>query len=96
MDPGDIYLADLHHERRDHVLVLSSSRFHQISQRVIVAPRIRVAPIADELPWRITVDSWIFAVDLLRSVPIDALLDRVDRAPARATNAARRAMLAIT
>lgn len=96
IDGGDIFRADLHSERRQHVLVLSTARFHQFTGRALVAPEIDLAPLDDEMPWRIVVAGRLFAVDLLRSVPIDALLERVDRAPASTMIAARRAVRAIT
>lgn len=96
IDSGDIFLADLHGEQRQHVLVISTSRFHEYTHRAIVAPSVTLSPLADEMPWRITVEGRIFAVDLLRSIPADRLLERVDRAPAAAVLAARRALRAIT
>jgi len=48
------------------------------------------------MPWRVVLDQQIFAVDFLRSVPTDRLVERVGRTPASAVRAARRALLAIT
>ena len=96
IDSGDIFRADLHGEQRQHVLVISTSRFHQFAGRAVVAPCVPLAPLITEMPWRVVVDDRIFAVDLLRTVPTDRLLERVDRAPAAAVLAARRALRAIT
>lgn len=96
IDTGDIYLADLNHERRRLVMVVSRDRFHQIAQRALVAPLVTVEPLSDELPWRIDVGGDTFAIDLVRSLPVSQLLERVGRAPTTALLAARRALLAIT
>lgn len=95
-DAGDIYLADLNEERRRRVLVVSSRRFHQLSGRVLVAPQIDSDPDEVAFPWRIQVDGVVYAVDLLRSLAVERLLDRTDRAPAPAMDATRRALRTIT
>lgn len=93
MEPGDIHLADLNEERRRHVLVLSVGRFQRASERVIVAPQIFDEPDVVPMPWRIEVDGMVFAVDLLRSMPVARVLKRTGRAPQsamiRATTALR-------
>ena len=96
IDAGDIHLADLHEERRRRVLVISNGRFHAASGRVLVAPE--VVGDADEVlsPWRVQVDGAIFAVDLVRSLPVERLLERIDRAPATAVALVRRALRNIT
>ena len=96
IDAGDIHLADLHEERRRRVLVISNGRFHAASGRVLVAPE--VVGDADEVPfpWRVQVNDAIFALDLVRSLPIERLLDRIDRAPAAAVAVVRRALRHIT
>ena len=47
-------------------------------------------------PWRVPIDDAVFAVDLIRSVAIHNLLERLDRAPANAMQNVRRTLLAIT
>ena len=96
MDAGDIYLADLQQERRRSVVVLSPSTFSSLSGRAIVVPELGGS--ADEVPdpWRIVIDGGVYAVDHVRSIPVDRLLDRVGRAPASAVNDLRRALRAIT
>jgi mRNA-degrading endonuclease toxin of MazEF toxin-antitoxin module len=96
IDSGDIVIADLQGERRQHVLVISTARFHEHTGRAIVAPDVALSPLDDEMPWRIVIDGRPFAVDLLRSIPVDRLLDRAGRAPAVAVRAARHAIRAIT
>lgn len=92
---GDVHLADLNEELRRRVLVISDERFHRLAQRVIVVPEIFV-PLDDVLdPWRIRMLDGVFAVDLVRGLPISRLLERVDRAPADGLAAARRALRAI-
>ena len=95
-DAGDIWLADLNDERRRRVLVLSTARFHRLAGRALVAPELPGS--ADEMafPWRIDVEGAVYAVDLLRSLPTERLLERVDRAPAPAAAAARRALRHMT
>jgi hypothetical protein len=44
----------------------------------------------------VQVDDAVYAVDLLRSLPPDRLLDRTHRAPATAMAAVRRALLNLT
>lgn len=82
IEAGDIYLADLNEDRRLRVLVVSNERFHRMAGRALVAPELAAVMGAPTFPWRVNVDETTFAVDLLRSVPVDRLLDRVDRAPA--------------
>lgn len=93
---GDIHIADLNEERRRRVLVVSIDRFHRASGRVLVAPEIVGEPDEVPFPWRIQVDEVVYAVDLLRSLPIDRLLERVDRAPSGAMTRAHQVLANIT
>jgi len=95
-DAGDIWLADLNDERRRRVLVLSSARFHRLAGRALVAPELPGPPDDRPFPWRIEVEGTVYAVDLLRSLPTERLLERVDRLPAPAVAAARRALHHVT
>ncbi len=95
-DAGDIHLADLNEERRRRVLVLSSRRFAQLSHRVLVAPEVLEAPDEVPFPWRIEVDGVVFAVDLLRSLSADRLIEHTGRAPADAVRRARQALHTVT
>lgn len=94
-DAGDIHLADLNDERRRKVLVVSNRRFNRVAGRALVAPAISTGPDEVPFPWRIEVDGDVFAVDLLRSITLDRLLDRVGGAPHEAVLAARRAVVNI-
>ncbi|QYG92984.1 type II toxin-antitoxin system PemK/MazF family toxin [Iamia sp. SCSIO 61187] len=96
MDTGDVYCADLGEETRRHVLVLSGAQFHRRSSRVLVAPEFRGADVEELLPWRIRVGELVFAVDHIRTVEADLLLDERGAAPFQAVARARRALLAIT
>ncbi len=96
IETGDIYLADLNEDRRLRVLVISNERFHRLAGRVIVAPELSSVTGPTMFPWRITVDDAEFAVDLIRSVPIDRLLDRVGRAPASLVKLVEQALRRIT
>ncbi len=82
MDAGDIYRADLNDEVARRVLIVSVQRFHDLSARAIVAPELGLPPDEVAPPWRVDLDGTVFAVDMLRSLPVDRLLDRVDRCPA--------------
>ena len=96
IEAGEIYLADLNEKQRRLVLVISTSSFHQRSARALVAPQLLGAPEHVLLPWRVQVDGVEYGVDLMRSITVDRLLERVDRAPASVHNAVRRAVRSIT
>ena len=96
IQPGYIYQADLNEEVRRRVLVISSERFHRLSGRALVAPEVVGTAAQLGYPWRVQADDAVFAVDLIRSVAVEGLLDRVDRAPAHAMQLVRRSLLAIT
>lgn len=94
-EAGDIYLADLNEPVRRRVLVVSSGRFNRVSDRVIVAPEIAGPPDDVPFPWRMPVGDAVFAVDFLRSVPVNRLLERTDIAQYPTMQAVRRAMFNI-
>jgi mRNA-degrading endonuclease toxin of MazEF toxin-antitoxin module len=80
IEAGDIHLADVNQERRLHVLVVSSSKFTRLSGRVIVAPAVPGGgPDEMPFPWRIDAEGHVFAIDLLRSIPADRLLEHAGR-----------------
>ena len=79
IETGDIHLADLGQERRLHVLVVSNARFHRLSGRAIVAPAFPGEPDEVPFPWRIETEGHVFAIDLVRSIPVERLLDRTGR-----------------
>jgi len=93
---GDVHLSDLNDEERRRVLVVSNRRFHDASRRALVAPELFGEPDAVAFPWRVEVNGVVFALDLLRSLPIERLLDRVDRASASAMAAVERTLTNIT
>ncbi len=93
---GDIHLADLNDEVRRRVLIVSDDRFHAMSGRVLVAPEVTVEIDEVLFPWRVRIDDAVFAVDLVRSLPMPRLLERTDRAPVAAMASVRRALLHIT
>ena len=95
-EAGDIHLADLNDERRWQVLVVSSRRFNAASGRVLVAPEVSSVPGEVLAPWRISIDGSVYALDLLRSLPTERLLDRLGRAPASAMSLVQRAVANIT
>eukprot|EP01041_Mallomonas_annulata_P032916 gene32916-biopygen25219 len=89
--PGEIWTADSGHETRNQVFVISDARFHRLAERAVVAPVIDV-PVEARRPWHIGVDpDRVAAVNLLATVPIDRLLERVAPADAEALSVARRA-----
>ena len=73
IDVGDIHLADLNEERRRRVLVVSIARFHRAADRVLIAPETLGPPDDVPFPWRVAVDGAVFAVDFLRTIPLDTL-----------------------
>ncbi len=73
---GDIHLADLNDEVRRRVLIVSNDRFHAMSGRVLVAPEVPVEIDEVLFPWRVRIDDAVYAVDLLRSLPMERLLER--------------------
>lgn len=90
IEAGDIHLADVNQEHRLRVLVVSSSRFSRLSGRAIVAPAVPGEPDEVPFPWRIDAEGHVFAIDLLRSIPVDRLLERVGRvSPSVATSVQR-------
>jgi mRNA-degrading endonuclease toxin of MazEF toxin-antitoxin module len=96
IDSGDIHLADLNEEVRRRVLVLSNARFNSLSGRALVAPEVIGQPDEVPFPWRLVVDSTVYAVELARTMPTGRLLERVDRAPAAVVAQARRTLAHIT
>ena len=79
IEAGDIHLADVGQEQRLRVLVMSSSKFTRLSGRVIIAPSVPGEPDEVPFPWRIDAEGHVFAIDLLRSIPTERLLERVGR-----------------
>lgn len=79
IEAGDIHLADVGQEQRRHVLVVSNNRFHRLSGRAIVAPALPGEPDEVPFPWRIEAEGMVFAVDLLRSIPVERVLEPVGR-----------------
>lgn len=61
------------------MLVVSSGKFTRLSGRAIVAPEIPGEPDEVPFPRRIEAEGHVFAIDLLRSIPTDRLLERVAR-----------------
>ncbi len=90
IEAGDISLADVNQEQRLHVLVVSSSKFTRLSGRVIVAPTVPGEPDEVPFPWRIEAEGHVFAIDLLRSIPADRLLERVGRVSANVAASVQR------
>ncbi len=96
IEPGDIRLADLRDEERRAVLVVSNDRFHRAGSRALIAPAVPFDPDREQFPWRIVVGDRVFAIDLLRSIGAESLLERLATAPPAQLALARRALQAIT
>ena len=92
IDAGDVHFADLHEERRRKVLVVSRAQFHRLAGRAVVIPQVFGAPDEVPFPWRIEFDGMVFAVDLMRTLPVERLLKRTGRAPEPAMVAIRQAL----
>lgn len=89
-EAGDVHLEDLNDERRRQVLVVSNARFNRVSGRVLVAPEIPGGPEEVPFPWRVTQGGAVYAVDMLRSLRSDRLLERTGRVSADTMLAVRR------
>ena len=63
---------------------------------MVVIPEIFGDPDEVPFPWRITDDEAVFAVDLLRTIPIDRLLERTGQVSHEALLQIRRAIHQIT
>jgi mRNA-degrading endonuclease toxin of MazEF toxin-antitoxin module len=83
MEPGagDLWLVDVGGDRRRTVYVVSSSRFHQLSRRALIAPVLDEAPEVAR-PWHVGFRDQLIAVNLLGSTPIERLLELLDRVDA--------------
>ena len=79
IESGDIHLADLNQERRTPVLVVSTSRFTRLSGRALVAPAIPGEPDEVPFPWRVEAEGHVFAIDALRSIPAERLVEFTGR-----------------
>ena len=95
-DAGDIYVADLNEERRRKVLVTSHRSFTRLAGRVVVVPEVVGQHHEVPFPWRVEIDGSVFAVDLLRTVPVARLLERTGRTPHATMVLVRRAIREIT
>jgi mRNA-degrading endonuclease toxin of MazEF toxin-antitoxin module len=93
---GDIWLADRGDETRRLVFVISDVHFHRLAERAVVAPVLDSLPSSPR-PWHVPVlvDRAI-AVNLLATVPVDRLLERVDHAGSETLRRVRRAVQALT
>jgi hypothetical protein len=96
IDIGDRYRADLGRERRDSVLVVSNARFNRLSGRALVAVRVPGPPPGELRPWRVAADGNVFAIDRLRSLPVERLLDHEGRSSHQVVSAIRQAVRHIT
>ena len=95
-EQGSIHLADLNEERRRRVLVVSSTRFHRAARRAVVIPEVIGRPDAVPFPWRIACDNGVFAVDFMKTLPLDRLLDRTGQANPQALSQIQRALRQMT
>lgn len=95
IDGGDIAVADLGGERRHRVMVLSNRRFHRLAQRVLVAPEDPGPAAEVPAPWSVEVAGAVFAIDLVRSIPIERVFEVVDVASIAEARRAQRALAAI-
>ena len=94
-EAGEIWLADRGDETRRLVFVISDARFHRLADRAVVAPVLEELPAAPR-PWHVRLDDRAVAVNLLGTLPLDRLLERVERAPFDTLRRVRRAVREIT
>ena len=92
----DIHLADLNQERRIPVLVVSTSRFTRLSGRALVAPAIPGEPDDVPFPWRVEAEGHVFAVDALRSIPAEHLIEFTGRVTPTVATSVQRVIRHIT
>lgn len=95
-DIGDIYVADLRGEQRKRVAVVSTRRFSTLTGRALVAPEIPPEPAIGPNPWRMEYETTTFAIDFVRTIPVESLLERVDRLSGAAVESGRRALRHVT
>jgi mRNA-degrading endonuclease toxin of MazEF toxin-antitoxin module len=88
---GDVWLADRGEETRRLVLVVSDARFHRLAQRAVIAAVLDEAPAAP-MPWHIPFSRGTIAVNLLGTISVDRLLERVDQADFETLRRVRRAV----
>jgi mRNA-degrading endonuclease toxin of MazEF toxin-antitoxin module len=96
IDAGDVHLADLNDEHRRRVLVVSNARFTAASGRAIVVPEIVGPPDEVSDPWRIECEGVVFALDFVRALPVERLLQRTGRIDSTSLATTRRALRNIT
>ena len=92
---GELWLADRGDETRRVVFIISDARFHRLAERALIAPVLDAAP-ATPRPWHIILGGRAIAANLLGTIPVDQLLERVDRAGFDTLRAVRRAVREIT
>jgi mRNA-degrading endonuclease toxin of MazEF toxin-antitoxin module len=92
---GEVWLADRGDERRRLVFIVSDARFHRLAERAVIAPVLDDPPVVPR-PWHIPLGKQAVAVNQLGTVPIDRLLEHVDRAGYETLRQVRRAVREIT
>jgi mRNA-degrading endonuclease toxin of MazEF toxin-antitoxin module len=92
---GEIWLADRGDETRRLVFVVSDERFHRLAERAVVAPVLDVGP-ASPRPWHIPLSERTIAVNQLATMPVDRLLELVERAGLETLRRVRHAVGQIT
>jgi mRNA-degrading endonuclease toxin of MazEF toxin-antitoxin module len=92
---GEIWLADRGDESRRLVFVVSDARFHRLAERAVVAPVLDKTP-ASHRPWHVLLGERAIAVNQLGTMPVERLLERVDRADFQTLRQVRLAVHQIT
>jgi mRNA-degrading endonuclease toxin of MazEF toxin-antitoxin module len=90
-EAGEVWLADRGDEARRLVFVISDARFHRLAGRAVVAPVLARVPAAPR-PWHIAVGDRAVAVNQLGTVPLDRLLEFVERTGLDTLRQVRRAV----
>ena len=95
-DIGEVWLADMNEECRRRVLIVSVARFNRVAARVVVVPEIDGGPDEVPFPWRIEDDDGtVYAIDFVRAIPAERLLERVGQASSTTSGQVRRAVRTI-
>lgn len=92
IEPGDLYVAHLNEDRHRQVLVASPSRFNRLAGRALVVPEVFGGPDEVAFPWRVESEGRVFAVDHVRTLAVERLVERAGRAPSATLDRVRRVL----
>lgn len=88
---GEIWLADVGHETRRPVFVISDVRFHRLAERAVIAPVLEAGPDAPQ-PWHVRMGDRTVAVNQMGTTRVERLLERSSQADFDTIRQVRRAV----